>query len=259
MDPAGASLTASIVSHAHGAQVTALVAQLAALPSGRLRRVVVTLNRPEPVLQRALDAGDWPFELLTLSNARPMGFAANHNVAFALDASNLASAHFAVMNPDVRLLGDPFAALVDALSSPDVGCAYPVQVGLSGSAQDHERRLPTPLALLRRYTGGEPVGDAACTPDWVNAAFLVFRTAVFAELGGFDSRYHMYCEDVDLCIRMKLAGWRVVRVDAARVLHEGNRATRRNAQHLLWHVRSLLRLWNSTPYRDFRRLQRSLR
>ena len=250
-----ASLTVSIVSHGHGSQVAELVAQLAALANDRLRRVLVTLNKPEPLLQRLLDAGDWPFELLTLPNARPAGFAANHNAAFALDAAKTASRYFAVINPDVRLVNDPFAPLIDALLPTDVGCVYPVQIGLRERVQDHERCLPTPWALLRRYTKSEPGGRVDSTPDWVNAAFLVFPTAVFAELGGFDSRYHMYCEDVDLCIRMKLADWRIVRVDAARVLHEGSRATRRNPQHLLWHVRSLVRLWRSAPYRDFRRSQ----
>ncbi len=258
MNPGGASLTISIVSHGHGAQVAALVAQLAALHTGHLRRVLVTLNRPEPALQRELDAGSWPFELVILPNLQPTGFAANHNAAFAVDASTVASRYFAVMNPDVRLIADPLGLLIDALVPADVGCAYPVQIGLSGRAQDHERRLPTPLALLQRYTKSEPAGSAASAPDWVNAAFLVFPAPVFAALGGFDSRFHMYCEDVDLCIRMRLAGWRIVRVDAARVLHEGNRATRRSAQHLLWHVRSLVRLWSSTPYRDFKRLQAAL-
>ena len=254
-----ASLTISIVSHGHGAQVAALVAQLAQLQSGLVRRVLVTLNQPEPALQRQLDSGHWPFELMTLSNMRPVGFAANHNAAFAADCLHVASLRFAVINPDVCLIGDPLVPLIDALGAADVGCVYPVQIGLSGQLQDHERRLPTPLALLRRYAKARPRSDAGSAPDWVNAAFLVFPTSVFAELGGFDSRYHMYCEDVDLCIRVKLAGWRVVRVDAACVLHEGNRATRRSAQHLLWHVRSLLRLWNSAPYRDFKRSQAALR
>ena len=258
MSPGGGSLTISIVSHGHGREVSILAAQLAELQSGLVRRVLVTLNRPEPSLQRELDNRDWPFELITLPNPRPAGFAANHNAAFAVDRSNGASRYFAVMNPDVRLIGDPFEPLMGALAPADVGCAYPLQIGLSGRPQDHERRLPTPMALLQRYTNAEPHGDAESAPDWVNAAFLVFPATVFAQLGGFDSRYHMYCEDVDLCIRMKLAGWRIVRVDAARVLHEGNRATRRSVRHLLWHVRSLVRLWNSAPYRDFKRLQAPL-
>lgn len=258
MDAGSGSLSISIVSHGHGAQVAALVEQLAELQSGIVRRILITLNRPEPALQHALDMGTWPFELMTLPNVRPAGFAANHNAAFAVDGARVASRCFAVMNPDVQLIGDPLASLIGAFEACDVGCAYPVQIGLSGRPQDHERRLPTPLALLRRYTKVEACGDAGSAPDWVNAAFLVFPASVFAELGGFDSRYHMYCEDVDLCIRMKLAGWRVVRVDAASVLHEGNRATRRNAQHLLWHVRSLFRLWNSAPYRDFKKSQASL-
>ena len=177
MRPDSGSLTISIVSHGHGAQVAALVAQLAALRTGLLRRVLITLNQPEPALQRELDAGRWPFEMLTLQNVRPAGFATNHNAAFALDGAKVASRYFAVMNPDVRLVDDPFAALLVALAPADAGCAYPVQIGLSGCAQDHERHLPTPLALLRRYAGAGRRVEARSTPDWVNAAFLVFPTA----------------------------------------------------------------------------------
>ena len=66
-------------------------------------------------------------------------------------------------------------------------------------------------------------------------------------LGGFDARYFMYCEDVDLCLRLRLQGWQLVRA-AAQVQHQGSRASRRAWQPLAWHIHSLLRLWASPVF-----------
>jgi len=57
----------------------------------------------------------------------------------------------------------------------------------------------------------------------------------------------MYCEDVDLCLRLRLAGWALVRVPV-KVVHAGQRNSRRKWRHLRWHVVSLLRLWRSPAY-----------
>lgn len=240
----------------------ALLEQLAALDAPRPARVLLTLNRPEPALAAQVDAVRWPFELVLMENRVPLGFGANHNRAFVRDRDAAAPASaFAVVNPDVRLHGNPFAPLLRALAeAPTVGCAYPLQLDATGALQDHERRLPTPARLLRRALarglGRRPVEVAAGQPpDWVNAAFLLLRAEAYAPIHGFDESYHMYCEDVDLCLRLQLAGWRLQRVPGAVVEHAGQRASHRQPRHLAWHLRSLLRLWRSPVYASFRRQQ----
>lgn len=254
------SITVSIVSHGHRAQVDALLAQLAQLQNADLRRVILTRNVPEPKSaapdEVSPDRSGWPFELHRIDNSMAAGFGANHNRAFDEDTRLGASDHFAVVNPDVRLVGDPFPALTDALAHPDAGCAYPRQVDEHGQPQDHERTLPSPLALLERHLGTHrQPGSSSARPDWVNAAFLLFRHRTFAALGGFDTRYHMYCEDVDLCLRLQLRGHKLVCATQAIVVHVGQRASRHVGPHLGWHLASLWRLWNSEAYRDFKRLR----
>ena len=246
----------SIISHRHGDDVVRLLDELASLDKPELRRVILTLNLPEDELAAKLRQRAWPFELEIVENAVPKGFGANHNQAFALDARRGASEYFAVVNPDIRLRGNPFGALTRRLASGDarVGVSYPVQMAEDGRRQDHERLLPTPLRLARRYLPGAPrrevhTGDR---PDWVNAAFLLLRREAYASVGGFDEAYHMYCEDVDLCLRLQLAGWQLARVDEAVVVHDAQRASRRHPQHLGWHIRSLLRLWRSRAWRAWR-------
>ena len=77
------------------------------------------------------------------------------------------------------------------------------------------------------------------------------------ELGGFDTRYFMYGEDVDFCLRLQLAGWRLARAGGASVIHAAQRVSHRSGRHLAWHLRSLLRLWTSPVYASYRRMQAS--
>lgn len=234
--------------------MAAVVEQLAALDDARIVRVIVTLNQPEPELERLLHQRAWSFDLQTVKNQQPLGFGANHNRAFALDTRLGASITFAVVNPDIRLCANPFDPLLRRLERPDMGVTYPVQMTPDGRRQDHERLLPTPMCLLRRYLPGAPRREVRTgqRPDWVNAAFLLLRREAYASVGGFDERYHMYGEDVDLCLRLQLAGWDLDRVDQAVVVHEAQRASHRKLTHMVWHVQSLLRLWCSPAWRSYR-------
>ncbi len=256
---AAVCLSLSVVSHGHGAAVFNLLEQLAALDQPQPTRVLLTLNQAEPWLAAQVRGRTWPFELVVLENPAPLGFGANHNRAFACDRRMATRADvFAVINPDVTLHGNPFAPLLTALAAPRVGCAYPLQLDAAGTPQDHERRLPTPTRLLRRVIAralGRQHAEVVSgqSPDWVSAAFLVLRADAYVSVGGFDESYHMYCEDVDLSLRLQLAGWQLRGVPRAVVEHAAQRASRRQPRHLAWHVRSLLRLWRSPAYASFRR------
>ena len=136
------------------------------------------------------------------------------------------------------------------------GCAFPVQVNEEGQIQDYARMLPSPAALFGRYLGRERKVQAFDKPEWVNGAFMLFPAKVFGKIGGFDERYFMYCEDVDICLRLQLAGFKLAQSDV-RVVHAARRNTRANFKHFLWHITSLVRLWSSAAYRNFSLYQRN--
>ena len=243
-------MVVSIVSHGHGTLLQPLLLQLAAQTShsaAAIARVVLTHNIPEA--DPLAPADGWPFVLELIRNSEPKGFGSNHNQALAGAPESLVC----VLNPDVRVLDDgsrPFALLQQAASEPGVGCAYPLQVDETGVLQDSERELPSPSALWRRRV----LRQGQRQVDWVNAACMVIPTPVWQAIGGFDEAYFMYCEDVDLSLRIQLQGQRLQRV-AVRVEHAGQRASSHQWRHLRWHVRSLLRLWSSSPYRQFKALK----
>ena len=226
--------------------VQALLNDLARISAATVRRVVLTQNLPEA--EPEAPPMGWPFVLQVVKNTVPAGFGANHNRAL----SGAAEPFVCVLNPDVGIDGlDPFAALTLAAAQPGAGCAYPEQVDAQGRRQDCERELPTPQALWCRRI----LGRSETRVDWVNAACMVLPQPVWRAVGGFDEAYFMYCEDVDLCLRVRLGGWALVRVPA-RVVHNGQRASHRRWSHLRWHVRSLLRLWRSPVYGRVRLLVR---
>ena len=252
------NITVSIVSHGHGAEALALLDELSALASQDVRRVILTLNQAEPELAAAVRQRKLSYPLILVENASPLGFGANHNRAFARDAELGASEVFAVFNPDLHLRGNPLEGMVKALAStPSAGAVYPRQVDTAGAPSDSERLVPTPRRLLARYLGGrrrEVVeGDR---PEWVNAACMLLRRQAYEQIGGFDEGYHMYCEDVDLCLRLQLAGWSLMRADDALVEHAAQRASHRNVRHLAWHVTSLCKLWGSAAYRSWNRSEK---
>ena len=84
--------------------------------------------------------------------------------------------------------------------------------------------------------------------------FLLMRRDVFEALGGFDERYHLYFEDVDLGCRARLAGYRLVVRPECRIVHAAQRASRRSLRPLLQHTISAIRFFSSPVYSKVRRL-----
>lgn len=212
---------------------------------------ILTINAPElePIKfveeLRALSGTNLH---VTINRART-GFAANHNAAFALASQQFGAwvpgDVFCVLNPDVCWQVEPFAALLEALSIPGAGIAYPRIVDSRGKLQDYARKLATPWSIFKRQVLGQR--SSCSTPDWVCGALLVFRADVFAEPKGFDEGYFLYAEDIDICLRAQIGGYRLVEAKAE-VIHDSQRRTRINADHFYWHLRSLLRLWTSRTY-----------
>jgi GT2 family glycosyltransferase len=246
---ASAKVLVSVISHRHGDAVLELLRDLARHAHRSVARIVLTLNVAEPEVEAAAAAACAGIALQIRRNPRPLGFGENHNAAFAESGD---ASWFAVLNPDLRLHDDPFPALLAALrATPDAACAYPQQIDALGQPCNPPRAVPTPGELLARYLTRAERPDA---DDWVNAAFLLFDARVYAKLGGFDPGYWLYCEDVDICLRLQLAGHRLVGADAT-VQHLGRRASHVQLLHLYWHAQSLLRLWRSPVRHAYQRLR----
>jgi GT2 family glycosyltransferase len=238
------SLSVSIVSHGQGALARRLLEDLKQYCSDSIE-VLLTENIPEA--DSAAGASD---RIERVRNSSPRGFGANHNEAFRRSRGS----RFCVLNPDVRLASDPFPALLKELESNTTGVVAPLIVNSSGDIEDSARRFPTPLGLLRKALGRAPALDYPLTqdtysPDWIAGMFMLFRRDAFERVSGFDERYFLYYEDIDLCARLRLAGYDVRVVPRVRAVHDAQRRSHRDPMHLAWHVASILRFFNSPVYR----------
>lgn len=246
MPSAPPELSISIVSHGQSALVAALLNDIAAHCAKLRLEVLLTLNLPEAL---PFEIARFPFPVVLIENAAPLGFGANHNQAFARASADF----FCVLNPDIRFAADPFAPLLAALTDATLGVAAPRVVGLSGLQEDSARRFPSPWSIGLKALGlgrGDPlaIDGEAIYPDWVAGMCMLFPSRVFQAVAGFDTRYFMYYEDVDICARLRLAAYRVVATPAATVVHAAQRASHRQWRHLSWHLRSMLRFFCSGVY-----------
>lgn len=239
-------ISISIVSHGQGDLVSEVLADLARFADSVSIEVILTLNIPE---QLSFSVEDFPYSVKILENAFPKGFGANHNAAFRQSKGEW----FCVMNPDIRLNGNPFPDLLACLANPDVGVSAPLVLGVQGEIEDSARRFPSPMKILCKALGGcreseYAITDSPVYPDWVGGMFMLFPSSVYERAGGFDERYFLYYEDVDLCARLQLQRSLVILCPRAKVFHHARRSSHRNLRYLRWHLGSMLRFFLSPVY-----------
>lgn len=238
-------LSVSVVSHGQAALVQGLLADLAAYCRTASMQVILTVNVPEHL---PFSPRDFPFALDVVTNLAPRGFGANHNAAFR----HATGEFFCVVNPDIRLVGDPFPPLCAALREQTVGVVAPKVLRPDGSPEIHVRSFPRATTILKKALFGIrsdfiDVGDTARAVDWVAGMFMIFRTEVFRSAGGFDERYFLYYEDVDLCARLHRAEYEVRVEPVASVVHHARHSSHRHPRFFLWHLRSMMRYLLTRP------------
>jgi N-acetylglucosaminyl-diphospho-decaprenol L-rhamnosyltransferase len=246
-------LTLSVVSHGNAGEVRRLLASMERHESAMQRfQLVITDNLKDDL--PGFDASPWA-SLHLLRNARPKGFAENHNRAFEFAAGE----YFAILNPDLIFERPVFDGLITSLHAHEADLIAPQIVDASGSPQDSFRSLPTPFELVRRRLPGyrfqppPPASDGLIRPDWIAAMFWLMPSNLYRSLGGMDGRYKLYLEDVDFCTRARLAGYTIVVDPRLSVRHDAARSSRRRAYYLFLHMQSAFRFFTSRVYRQARR------
>lgn len=157
-----------------------------------------------------------------------------------------------VTNPDTVFAPGSIDVLRDvAESDPSIGSVGPRILNADGTVYPSARALPSLRtgighALFSRvwpsnpwtarylrnevYTSGEGTPAPA---GWLSGAAVLVRRSAFEQIGGFDPRYFMYFEDVDLGKTLGEAGWVNIYVPAASVEHAGGESTKRYSRVML--------------------------
>jgi GT2 family glycosyltransferase len=154
-----------------------------------------------------------------------------HNVGYPRGvnqgARRAAGEFVLLLNNDTQLLGDSIGAAVSVLdANPDVGAVGGRLIHPDGMLQEAGCSVMAdgwPVAQGRGRPPDDPAVGFQRDVDYCSGAFLLTRRALFRQLGGLDERFSpCYFEDVDYCMRLWAAGWRVVYHPDIAVLHHEN-------------------------------------
>ena len=123
----------------------------------------------------------------------------------------------------------------------------PIITDEDGKIEDSYREFLTPVKLLQRIINSEDycprMESGVIYPDWIAGMFMLFKSEVYKSLGGFDEKYFMYCEDMDICFRAKINDHNFGVSRSQQIIHYARRDSKRKLQYLIWHVSSLLMFW----------------
>ena len=167
-----------------------------------------------------------------------LGFAAANNRLLSLARGR----YVVLLNPDARLDDGVLQRAIARMdASPRIAAAGARLVAPDGSAQPSARRFPSALddllvlsGLAARYprsrffgrfdrTWADPL--EAAPVDWVQGSCLLARREVYGAIGGLDEGFVMYSEELDWCRRAKDAGWGVLYLGSARIIHYGGQSS----------------------------------
>ncbi len=228
-DTASARVRVICVVYNPGAELRDFATTLAAASTRDVDLVIVDNGEPTDVVREIAALG--ATVLRHPDGNVGYGRAAN------LGAAGSTADWLVVANPDVRWEPGSLDVLIDAAQAdPTAGSVGPCILNTDGSTYPSARILPsltvgTGHAVFHAVWPGNPwtrqykqAEQALATgrphaAGWLSGACLLVRPAAWAQVGGFDERYFMFFEDVDLGDRLGRAGWRNVYVPTARVTH----------------------------------------
>lgn len=172
--------------------------------------------------------------LKIIKNTVNKGFGAANNQAIKLCKTK----YVLIINPDIVILPNTHYTLIDFMEkNNEIAIAGGQLLNLDFSIQRFCRSFPTIRMMFYKYSGlsklfpkSKEFGkyemgywdyDSLREVDQPPGAFLMIRRDVLEKIGYFDERFFMFFEDVDLCLRIKKAGYKIFYVPNAKAIHIG--------------------------------------
>ena len=245
-EPAGPfELALVLVNFDSGDHLRNCIAKLRSATGATAVEIVVVDNASTDGSDDGIAEIDPEVTVLQNSSNRGYGRACNQGFKFT-------SAPFVCfLNPDIVPEPSSLSSMLQAITDrPDVGVLGPRLVNPDGSIYPSCRVVPKIGVALghavfglftdnnrftRAYKLIDVDHDAEQEVDWVSGAAMVVRRGAFTQVGGFDEGFFMYVEDLDLCARLKAAGWKSLYFPGAQVLHHVAGSSRRYPYKMIRH------------------------
>jgi N-acetylglucosaminyl-diphospho-decaprenol L-rhamnosyltransferase len=238
------SITAVIVSYNTNSLLRACLTSLVSNAMfGEPGHQIVVVDNCSNDGSRQMVHNDFP-QVRLVENPVNVGFAAACNQGIERAEGDLVL----ILNPDTEVLPEAIEAMAAFLSiNPRTAMVGPQLLNPDGTLQESCFRFPTlPMIFLdffpfsRRLLSGSvngrypkaPGRDPIPVDHPLGACFLARRQAL-DRVGMFDDGFFMYCEEVDLCLRLRAAGWEVYHLPHARVIHHGGQSARQAPSRML--------------------------
>ena len=244
--------------------IHSILGEVERLPVGLSAEILIVDNASTDgsaeMVEREFVAPDFPVKLIR--SEINLGFGAANNVAI----EDARGRYLVLLNSDAFFHSGALRLAIehmDADATAGVGGAR--LVGTDGEWQPSARAFPTLWhmfvvlsGLASRYPKSRVFGafdrtwasaDLAAEVDWVPGAFSIMRREALVKTGLFDPQFFLYCEEVDLCRRVKSEGFRVLYWPDVVVTHIGGESSRQlttlkfsdgEAQVVLWRMRATL-------------------
>jgi GT2 family glycosyltransferase len=233
-------------------EISALIRKTAAIP--RLQTLFLIDNSETPCL-----ADPQNDKVKYLFNNKNIGFGAAHNIAIRISIAAKVDYHL-IMNADVEFEPAIFDKLLHFMDTNEkTGLLMPKVVYPDGTTQYLCKLLPTPADLiLRRFLSFTPwakkrqktyemqrldLSQTHFNIPSLSGCFMLCRTTVLRQTSGFDERFFMYMEDLDLCRRMYTLAQTVFYPDVSIVHHYG-KGSYKKIKLLRYHMASAVKYFN---------------
>jgi GT2 family glycosyltransferase len=246
-------LTAAIV--AYKSDLTELKTAIDSCLASSLRVQVIVVDN---AASDELDALCHICKVRYIRTGRNIGFGAAHNVALK---NALPAKYHLVLNPDVQFEQGILEELYAFLElNPSVGLVMPRVIYPDGSLQNLCKRLPSPIDIIAKRLLSRrlqslcrsrleafelidmDMGKVLSVP-YLSGCFMFLRSMALRDIGGFDERFFMYFEDLDLTRRIHQRCGTVYYPDAT-IVHRHEKGSYKSARLLFLGIQSAVKYFN---------------
>lgn len=233
----------SIVSHGQFKLIKNLLSDLENY-SNYILEIILTLNIPEDI-----DINSYSNNIIVIKNNSKKGFGENHNYAF----QKISGDYFFIINPDIRIKHFDFTSFIQKLEDKSIGVLSPIVLNQSGEIEDHVRDYPDLQNLFSRFLKKQSTtsylnkNSDLFLNKWIAGMFMAFKSIDYERLRGFDERFYMYLEDVDICRRVNYMNLSTGVDNKNFVIHDARRDSHRKIKLFLTHCQSYFKFfkkWN---------------